>query len=177
MLKTLNRIWKNAPYNKLKLEHRIKTVAEKWLVYSGIQSSIGYREPDFPKRYISKVADNKVLKPSENIAKKYREMEANLKWRNDPVITTLDTPQFKLILRKNILDLVALFQKYGYEIRIAGGAVRLGFHVHLHWSFGHCLHFIFKQFLFCFFFFSFFLLLLFFLFWFQQRFAYEHITA
>lgn len=51
-------------------------------------------------------------------------MEANLKWRADPVIITLETPQFKSILRKNILDLVALFQKYNYEIRIAGGAVR-----------------------------------------------------
>lgn len=46
------------------------------------------------------------------------------KWRDDPVITTLDTPQFKSILRKNILDLVSLFQKHDYEIRIAGGAVR-----------------------------------------------------
>lgn len=51
-------------------------------------------------------------------------MEANLKWRSDPVITTLETPQFKTILRKNILDLVAIFQKHNYEIRIAGGAVR-----------------------------------------------------
>lgn len=64
------------------------------------------------------------LNRSENVASKYKAMEANLKWRADPVIVTLDTPQFKSILRKNILDLVSLFQKYNYEIRIAGGAVR-----------------------------------------------------
>lgn len=129
MLKTLNRIWKNAAYNKLRLEHQTYTVPKKCFVNSGIQLSIGFREPNFPKRYISKAADHKNSKLSENIGKKYREMEANLKWRTDPIITTLDTPQFKSILRKNILDLVALFQKYGYEIRIAGGAVRLGFYL------------------------------------------------
>lgn len=128
MLKTLNRIWKNATHNKLRLEHRTYTIAGKCLINSGIQSSISFSKSNFPKRYINKVADQKNSKRSENIAKKYREMEANLKWRTDPVITTLDTPQFKSILRKNILDLVALFQKNGYEIRIAGGAVRLGFH-------------------------------------------------
>lgn len=51
-------------------------------------------------------------------------MEANLKWREDPVITTLETAQFKSILRKNVLDLAALFRKHNHEIRIAGGAVR-----------------------------------------------------
>lgn len=61
---------------------------------------------------------------SKNVTKKYKEMEQNLKWRVDPVIKTLDTPQFKSILRKNVLDLVAAFEKHNYEIRIAGGAVR-----------------------------------------------------
>lgn len=62
--------------------------------------------------------------PSKNVTKKYKEMEQNLKWRGDPVIKTLNTPQFKSILRKNVLDLVGVFAKYNYEIRIAGGAVR-----------------------------------------------------
>lgn len=128
MLKGLNRIWKNAANSsKLRLEHRSYSITAKCFANSGIQSSNNYRESNLSKRYFSKAADQESLKSLEIIAKKYREMEANLKWRTDPVITTLDTPQFKSILRKNILDLVALFQKYGYEIRIAGGAVRLGF--------------------------------------------------
>lgn len=64
------------------------------------------------------------LNRSDNVKSKYKQMEANLKWRADPVIATLETPQFKAMLRKNILDLVAIFQKYNHEIRIAGGAVR-----------------------------------------------------
>lgn len=58
------------------------------------------------------------------VQKKYKEMEQNLKWRADPVIKTLNTPQFQSILRKNVIDLVAVFKKNKYEIRIAGGAVR-----------------------------------------------------
>lgn len=61
---------------------------------------------------------------SSNIIKKYKQMEKDLKYRTDPVIATLDTPQFKSIFTKNLVDLVALFNKYNYEIRIAGGAVR-----------------------------------------------------
>lgn len=78
------------------------------------------------KRCISRTAVKEAtdLNRSVNIQSKYKEMEANLKWRPDPVIVTLDTPQFKSILRKNIVDLVAIFQKNNYEIRIAGGAVR-----------------------------------------------------
>ncbi|XP_031630069.1 CCA tRNA nucleotidyltransferase 1, mitochondrial-like [Contarinia nasturtii] len=63
--------------------------------------------------------DSNLLK---NDLSKYKDLES--KWRADPVITIIDTPQFKSILKKNVLDLVALFQKYNYEIRIAGGAVR-----------------------------------------------------
>lgn len=53
-------------------------------------------------------------------------MELNLKWRTDPVIKVLETPQFKSTLQKNVLDLVMVFVKYNYDIRIAGGAVRYG---------------------------------------------------
>lgn len=62
--------------------------------------------------------------PSSNQLKKFLEMEKDTKFRLDPVIVTLDTPQFKSIFTKNLKDLLALFEKYGYEIRIAGGAVR-----------------------------------------------------
>lgn len=54
----------------------------------------------------------------------YHEMEKDLKYREDPVIMTLDTPQFKSLLTPSRMKLYDLFQKYNYEIRIAGGAVR-----------------------------------------------------
>lgn len=73
------------------------------------------------KRYLYSNSEIK----SVNVVSKYANMEKNLKWRANPVITVLDTPEFKSILTKNILDLVAIFTKYNYEIRIAGGAVRL----------------------------------------------------
>ncbi|KAL7297232.1 hypothetical protein TKK_0009637 [Trichogramma kaykai] len=44
--------------------------------------------------------------------------------RSNPIIKTLDTPEFRSIFNQELNDLVALFKKYNYEIRIAGGAVR-----------------------------------------------------
>lgn len=139
MLKTFNTIWKNAPFNKVGLGQRPYTTSKQVsthlelrptrLLYNCASSPC---DTGFKKRFISKGTTSNSLSRSKNIAKKYKEMEANLKWRTDPVITTLDTPQFKSILRKNILDLVALFLKYNYEIRIAGGAVRL---VNFFWLF------------------------------------------
>lgn len=55
---------------------------------------------------------------------KYKEMEKDLKYREDPVIMTLDTPLFKSIFTENLLKLHDIFQRHNYEIRIAGGAVR-----------------------------------------------------
>ncbi|XP_039758121.1 CCA tRNA nucleotidyltransferase 1, mitochondrial isoform X2 [Pararge aegeria] len=49
-------------------------------------------------------------------------MEA--KFREDPIVLKLDTPEFKNIFTQEVLDLKKLFDKYNYEIRIAGGAVR-----------------------------------------------------
>lgn len=130
MLRTLNRIWKNVPFNKIGLDQRPLTTHKLPFTYK-LQQSINCAfnpcDTGYKKRFISKAPNHRSLSKTKNLAKKYKEMEANLKWRTDPVITTLDTPQFKSILRKNILDLVALFRKYDYEIRIAGGAVRLGF--------------------------------------------------
>lgn len=52
-------------------------------------------------------------------------MEEDLKPRQEPVIMTLDSPDFHSIFTPNMKFLRELFEKYGYEIRIAGGAVRL----------------------------------------------------
>lgn len=48
-----------------------------------------------------------------------------LKCREDPVVTKLNTPEFKALFTTEVQDLQKLFEKYNYEIRIAGGAVRL----------------------------------------------------
>lgn len=44
--------------------------------------------------------------------------------RADPVITKLDTPEFHSLFTPELKTLIELFEKYNYEIRIAGGAVR-----------------------------------------------------
>ncbi|KAG5890206.1 hypothetical protein JTB14_028748 [Gonioctena quinquepunctata] len=44
--------------------------------------------------------------------------------RENPVIMKLDTPEFKSIFNDELQSLVSIFKEYGYEIRIAGGAVR-----------------------------------------------------
>lgn len=72
-------------------------------------------------RFISNSIDKTI---SENVSSKYKELKENFKWRENPVIVTLDTPQFQSILQGSIRELVEIFEKYGYELRIAGGAVR-----------------------------------------------------
>lgn len=144
MLKQFQHIWKNATANKYQIV--LRRFASFTVDHIGAnqqqfkQSNKNFNQRRQPKHFgavnscengvqirsiSSNTANNNTnLNRSENVTSKYKKMEANLKWRSDPVITTLETPQFKSILRKNILDLVALFQKYNYEIRIAGGAVR-----------------------------------------------------
>lgn len=145
MLKQFNSIWKNATFKKFQIViRRFATSESAAVVVVNQLNSLNQSCTNFPKsqslflssavnlcekrstvRCISNTVNRESnLKRSENVKSKYKQMEANLKWRADPVIATLDTPQFKSILRKNILDLVAIFQKYNYEIRIAGGAVR-----------------------------------------------------
>lgn len=46
------------------------------------------------------------------------------KSRPNPIIMKLDTPEFNSIFTNELKKLSSLFDKYGYEIRIAGGAVR-----------------------------------------------------
>lgn len=142
MLKTFSHIWKNATVRKYQIvlkRHASSVVSQVNLcqfnsdnqLYWNFQiksrthlNTFDLRKSCHQIRWISnsKTIDNSNSVQCESVASKYENMDA--KWRADPVITTLDTPQFKGILRKNILDLVALFQKYNYEIRIAGGAVR-----------------------------------------------------
>lgn len=51
-------------------------------------------------------------------------MDANIKVREDPVVVKLDNELFKSIFTTELHDLLGIFKKYDYEIRIAGGAVR-----------------------------------------------------
>ncbi|KAF5274113.1 hypothetical protein FQR65_LT04511 [Abscondita terminalis] len=44
--------------------------------------------------------------------------------RQNPFIMKLDTPEYKSIFTEELTFLVSLFKEYGYELRIAGGAVR-----------------------------------------------------
>ncbi|KAG7297902.1 hypothetical protein JYU34_018657 [Plutella xylostella] len=51
-------------------------------------------------------------------------IDMDLKSREDPIVTKLDSSEFKSLFTKEVMDLKSLFDKYQYEIRIAGGAVR-----------------------------------------------------
>ncbi|KAG6455496.1 hypothetical protein O3G_MSEX009225 [Manduca sexta] len=51
-------------------------------------------------------------------------MDLELKSRENPIVIKLDTPEFKSILSQEVKYLKELFDKYQYEIRVAGGAVR-----------------------------------------------------
>lgn len=44
--------------------------------------------------------------------------------RQNPVIMKLDSPEFKSIFTEELVSLVSIFKNYGYELRVAGGAVR-----------------------------------------------------
>ncbi|XP_056636462.1 CCA tRNA nucleotidyltransferase 1, mitochondrial isoform X2 [Diorhabda sublineata] len=46
------------------------------------------------------------------------------KSRENPIIMKLDTPEFNSIFNDELRALISIFKEYGYEIRIAGGAVR-----------------------------------------------------
>lgn len=137
MLKSFHCVWKNATVKKSQIVlHRFASFSVHKLPVNQFDSRIrsnknSNKQQPFSAyekyhqiRCISNTDNSYTLNRSENVVSKYKAMESNLKWRDDPVIATLDTLQFKSILRKNILDLVAIFHKYNYEIRIAGGAVR-----------------------------------------------------
>ncbi|OXU19335.1 hypothetical protein TSAR_004803 [Trichomalopsis sarcophagae] len=44
--------------------------------------------------------------------------------RSDPVIKTLDSPEFKSIFTPELNTLADIFKRHNYELRVAGGAVR-----------------------------------------------------
>ncbi|XP_055921771.1 CCA tRNA nucleotidyltransferase 1, mitochondrial [Eupeodes corollae] len=44
--------------------------------------------------------------------------------RPNPAVKKIDTPEFKSIFTEELHALIGLFEKYNYELRIAGGAVR-----------------------------------------------------
>lgn len=48
----------------------------------------------------------------------------DLKIREDPVVLKLETPQYHAIFTEELHTLIDLFQKYDFEIRLAGGPVR-----------------------------------------------------
>lgn len=47
-----------------------------------------------------------------------------LKCRDNPIVTKLETPEFKSIFTPEVEEIKKLFDKYQFEIRVAGGAVR-----------------------------------------------------
>uniref|UniRef100_U5EXI2 Putative trna nucleotidyltransferase/polya polymerase n=1 Tax=Corethrella appendiculata TaxID=1370023 RepID=U5EXI2_9DIPT len=51
-------------------------------------------------------------------------MEANLTARPDPIVAKLESTAFKSIFTNELYSLIDVFQKYKYELRVAGGAVR-----------------------------------------------------
>ena len=49
---------------------------------------------------------------------------SSLKMQSDLVVHVVDTPEFHALLTPELLSLKAIFDKYNYELRMAGGAVR-----------------------------------------------------
>ncbi|CAH1971642.1 unnamed protein product [Acanthoscelides obtectus] len=62
------------------------------------------------------------LSPQDRI--QYLRKMARPNARENPMIMKLDTPEFTSMFTDELQTLMALFKEYGYEIRIAGGAVR-----------------------------------------------------
>lgn len=91
--------------------------ANKWAALTSFPSSFSHGRMGFA----TAVTAESIQQKRES---KYHEMEKNLKYREDPVIMTLDTPQFKSLLTANRMKLYDLFQKHNYEIRFCGGVVR-----------------------------------------------------
>lgn len=75
-------------------------------------------------RSFSSCSQNQQIKFTPNELRRFLEMERHTKFRSDPVIVTLDTPEFKSIFNKNLHDLLTIFKTHNHEIRIAGGAIR-----------------------------------------------------
>ncbi|XP_004519515.1 CCA tRNA nucleotidyltransferase 1, mitochondrial [Ceratitis capitata] len=46
------------------------------------------------------------------------------KMRTNPALKKIDSPEFQGIFTEELRELISIFQRYNYEVRIAGGAVR-----------------------------------------------------
>lgn len=53
-----------------------------------------------------------------------RKMDPNVKYRENPIVIKIENDLFKSIFTDELTDMLAIFKKYNYEIRVAGGAVR-----------------------------------------------------
>lgn len=51
-------------------------------------------------------------------------INSDLKQRANPIVCKLESVEFKSIFNESLDDLIAIFKKNNYELRIAGGAVR-----------------------------------------------------
>lgn len=51
-------------------------------------------------------------------------MDTGTPVRPDPIVTRLDTPEFRAIFNDGLRELIAIFKRNDFELRIAGGAVR-----------------------------------------------------
>ncbi len=51
-------------------------------------------------------------------------MDKELSHRSDPVVKKINSNEFNSIFTENLNYLINVFDKYNYELRIAGGAVR-----------------------------------------------------
>ncbi|XP_037049872.1 CCA tRNA nucleotidyltransferase 1, mitochondrial isoform X1 [Bradysia coprophila] len=60
----------------------------------------------------------------ENTRREQMTMDKALSHRSDPVVKKINSNEFSSIFTENLNQLISLFDKYKYELRIAGGAVR-----------------------------------------------------
>lgn len=70
-------------------------------------------------RYSSTVSSS-----HEDVKRQQIKMDKMLNPRPDPVLKKINSNEFKSIFDENLHQLIGLFDKYKYELRIAGGAVR-----------------------------------------------------
>lgn len=54
-------------------------------------------------------------------------LQSDLNPRAVPIVCKLDSKEFKSIFNESLGDLIAIFKKNNFELRIAGGAVRYKF--------------------------------------------------
>lgn len=78
----------------------------------------------FPCHYYSTGVGNKFQNTTPLLR---HSMHNDLKYRQDPVILKVDEEKLNLIYNEKVKRLQNIFQKYNFELRFAGGVVRLVF--------------------------------------------------